>query len=139
MGTRIGGLYVFQGTNVNSIEAMEHLTQWELEADAGVDGQLETDSIRVIVPGPYKALASLSFKGEAGVTYYAEVRVNGNRVGAGIFAAQTADVADSIYNMSLIGAGVLNAGDLVSIYVGSNKSGGASFQLIYGQFGLFSD
>lgn len=139
MSARVAGLYVFQGTNVNSVEAMEQLTQWELEADlVGMDAQLETDSIRIKVPGLHQAHASLSFKGEAGVTYYAELRVNGARIGAGIFAGITVSTADYLYHLSLIGAGNLNEDDLVSVYVGSNKSGGANFQLVYGQFGVFS-
>ena len=138
MGTRLAGLYVTEGTDIITIDDMEHLRQWTIAADSGADAQLETDSIEIKVSGDQFAQATLSFLGEEDVTYYAELRVNGAIVGQRLITGVTVTQADALHTMVVIGAGRLNAGDKVSIYVGSNAVGGATFQLVYGQFGVMS-
>jgi hypothetical protein len=136
MGLKVAGLYTFNGVNVNSVGAFEKLSQWELSADKAITAELSTDSIRIDIPGGYTVHCSLSFLGEADVTYYAELRVNGLRVAGGLVAAQEVTVADKPFNMSIVGAGNFKVDDLVSVYVGSDEVGGANFQLLYGQLGV---
>lgn len=133
----LAGLYTFQGAEVNSISALEHLRQWELAAESGPDADLGQDAIVIKTPGTYFVHASLSFRGTAGVTYYAELRVNDARVQGGLLAAQHVPTTGEPFNMTVVGAGLLNEGDIVSVYVGSDEAGGANFQMLYGQFGLF--
>ena len=136
MGTRLAGLYTVNGTETNSVEAMEQLRQWNKASDLGIDAQLSTDSIRIEVPGNHFVQCTLSFYGEADVTYYAEIRVNGLTLG--LVSTQEVTVASKPFNMTVIGAGTVDIGDLVSVYIGSDEAGGANFRLLYGQFGVMS-
>jgi len=135
-GTRFAGLYTFDGTTVDTIWAMGQTRQWMYDAETGMDAQLGTDSIQIKVGGFHFVNCALSFYGDADVTYFVELRVNGAREGSGLMAAQEVTVVDKAFHVSVFGAGYLKVGDLVSVYVGSDEL--ASFQMVYGQFGVMA-
>lgn len=142
---RWAGFYTYNGTGSQVFTTTPaQLTQWDYAGrhridnlhESGVDALLSDDKIHIKKPGAYYFQAQFSFTGTAGARFTFELYRNGQAVG--MAATQTLPNPATPISVSLTMGYLGHENDTFEIYVYSDQAGGATLQLIHGQFGAFS-
>lgn len=122
--SRFAGLWTYANATPidvpRSDETVVNLT-FEHSAELGMDAQANTGKIIAKVPGYFLGMASISFIGTTGVTYFFEFRSNGE-LGGG-YRACADGLTGAAVNVSLVGAGIFEVGDVITVRVYCDEDG----------------
>jgi hypothetical protein len=122
--SRFGGLWTYANAVAidvpRSDEDVVELT-FEHSAELGMDAKADTGELVIKVPGYYFGVATISFIGTTGVTYFFEFRSNGE-LGGG-YRASADGLTGGAVNVSLVGAGIFDVGDVITVRVYCDEDG----------------
>jgi len=130
-----GGLYIQDnattqaGIDLNPVK----MTGWEGNLSAnGVSPDFVNNQITVLTTGVYLCFVQISFAGQSSTEFHGHLRVNGNEQVEGWH--RKLGTGGDVGSASFTALKVLNANDILTIYIESDDGGGANFTPMDAQF-----